>query len=54
MLSLRVSTVEALTVYVDFDNQLGFAFKNNFDSSLEVFTRDTLIAIARYMNVGVL
>ncbi len=45
--------VEALVVYLDINNQLGL-FQNNFDSSLEVFTRDTLIAIARYMDMGVL
>ena len=50
MLSLRVSTVEALVVYLDIDDQLGL-LQNNFDSNLEVFTRDTLIAVARYMNV---
>ncbi len=38
-------------VYLDIDNQLGL-FQNNFDSNLEVFTQDTLIAIARYMDVG--
>ncbi len=53
MLSLRVSTVEALVVYLDIDNQLGLC-QNNFDSSLEVFTWDTLIAIARYMDMRVL
>ena len=45
--------VEALAVYLDINNQLGL-LQNNFDSSLEVFTRDTLIAIVRYMDVGVL
>ncbi len=44
--------VEALMVYLDINNQLGL-FQNNFDSNLEVFTRDTLITIARYMDVGV-
>ncbi len=53
MLSLRVSTVEALMVYLDIDNQLGL-FQNNFNSILEVFTQDTLITIVRYMDVGVL
>ncbi len=52
MLSSRVSTVEALVVFLDINNQLGL-FQNNFHSNLEVFTRDTLIAIARYMDVGV-
>ncbi len=51
-LSVRVSMVEALVMYLDIDNQLGL-FQNNFDSNLEVFTRDTLIAIVRYMDVGV-
>ncbi len=52
MLSSRVRTVEALVVYLDIDNQLGL-LQNNFDSSLEVFTQHTLIATARYMDVGV-
>ncbi len=43
--------IEALVVYVDFDNQLGL-LQNKFDSSLEVFTQDTLIVTARYMDVG--
>ncbi len=42
--------VEALMVYLDIDNQLGL-FQNNFDSNLEVFTRDTLIAVVRYMDM---
>ncbi len=45
--------VEALVVYLDINNQLGL-FQNNFDSILELFTWDTLIAIVRYMDVGVL
>ncbi len=45
--------IEALIVYLDIDNQLGL-FQNNFNSSLEVFTQDTLIVTARYMDVGVL
>ncbi len=45
--------IEALVVYIDFNNQLGL-FQNNFGSNLEVFTRDTLIVIVRYMDVGVL
>ncbi len=52
MLSSRVSTVEAL-VYLDMNNQLDL-LQNNFDSSLEVFTEDTLITTARYIDVGVL
>ena len=43
--------VEALMVYLDIDNQLGL-FQNNFDSNLEVFTWDTLIMVARYMDMG--
>ncbi len=38
-------------VYLDIDNQSGL-LQNNFDSSLEVFTQDTLIVIVRYMGVG--
>ncbi len=45
--------VEALMVYLDIDNQLGL-LQNNFNSSLEVFTQDTLIATVRYMDVGIL
>ncbi len=51
MLSSKVSMVEALVVYLDIDDQLSF-LQNNFDSSLEVFTLDTLIMIARYMDMG--
>ncbi len=45
--------VETLMVYLDINNQLGL-LQNNFDSSLEAFVQDTPIAIARYMDVGVL